>query len=157
MKESLFRKKSLEKVTSPEQLNEYIRVSNPGLWVILTAIIVLLVGACFWGAVGRLETVLPVAAIGENGEMSVYIREDDAASVEPGMEIRLNDGEYTVNEIAARPTLADGTYDRYALHVGGIDQGEWFYIASVNGEYCEGIHSAEIVIESVSPMSFIWN
>lgn len=45
MNEQVFRKKSVDRVSSPEQLNEYIRVSNPGVWMILAAIIVLLVGA----------------------------------------------------------------------------------------------------------------
>ena len=30
MNEQLFRKKSIDRVSSPEQLNEYIRVANPG-------------------------------------------------------------------------------------------------------------------------------
>ena len=41
----LFRKKSMEKVTSPEQLNDYIRVSNPGVWTVLAAVVILLAGA----------------------------------------------------------------------------------------------------------------
>ena len=44
MDNQLFRKKSLDKVSSPEQLNDYIRVSNPGVWIALTAVIVLLFG-----------------------------------------------------------------------------------------------------------------
>ena len=41
MSEKLFRKQSLDKVTSPEQLNDYVRVSNPGVWMILAAVIIL--------------------------------------------------------------------------------------------------------------------
>ena len=43
MSNPIFRKKSIEKVTSPEQINDYIRVSNPSVWMILAAVIVLLV------------------------------------------------------------------------------------------------------------------
>ena len=43
MNEQLFRKKSVERVSSPEQLNDYIRVANPSLWLVLGAVIVLLV------------------------------------------------------------------------------------------------------------------
>ena len=55
MDNQLFRKKSLDKVSSPEQLNDYIRVSNPGVWIALSAVIVLLFGVCIWGIFGRLE------------------------------------------------------------------------------------------------------
>ena len=72
MNEQLFRKKSIERVSSPEQLNEYIRVSNPGIWMVLAAIIVLLVGAIVWGGVGTLDTTLSTVAIAENGEVTIY-------------------------------------------------------------------------------------
>ena len=32
---NLFRKKSLERISSPEQLNEYVRVSTPSVWLVL--------------------------------------------------------------------------------------------------------------------------
>ncbi len=55
MSKPLFRQKSLDKITSPEQMGDYIRVSNPSVWMILAAIIALLVGVCVWGIFGRLE------------------------------------------------------------------------------------------------------
>ena len=40
---SPFRQESLDRAKSPEQLDDYIRVSNPGVWMVLGA--VLLAGA----------------------------------------------------------------------------------------------------------------
>ena len=40
----LFRKKSMDRVSSPEQLNDYIRVTSPGLWLVLAAVVILLAG-----------------------------------------------------------------------------------------------------------------
>ena len=34
MSDQIFRKKSLDRISSPEQLNDYIRVANPGIWMI---------------------------------------------------------------------------------------------------------------------------
>ena len=54
MNEQLFRKKSVDKVSSPEQLNEYIRVANPGVWMVLAAIVILLAGGgCSYASDGR--------------------------------------------------------------------------------------------------------
>ena len=39
MSDQIFRKKSLDRISSPEQLNDYIRVANPGIWMILAAVI----------------------------------------------------------------------------------------------------------------------
>ena len=33
MNREIFREKSLERVESPEQLNDYIRVASPGVWL----------------------------------------------------------------------------------------------------------------------------
>ena len=43
-KKLLFRKQSLEGISSPEQLDDYLKVTNPGLWVILIAPLFLLIG-----------------------------------------------------------------------------------------------------------------
>lgn len=157
MNEQLFRKKSMEQVSSPEQLNEYIRVSNPGVWMVLAAIIILLVGICVWGFVWHLDTTLTTVAIGEKGEMTVYVKESDVASVEPGMEVRIDNAEYTVSEIAPEPMTVDDDFTDYAIHVGQLVKGEWVYPVKVSGESSEGVHNAEIVIDSVSPISFIMN
>ena len=58
MGKTIFRQKSMQKITSPEQMNDYIRVSNPSVWMILAAVIVLLAGVCVWGVFGHLDTVL---------------------------------------------------------------------------------------------------
>lgn len=157
MNEQLFRKKSIDRVSSPEQLNEYIRVSNPSVWILLTAIVVLLIGVCVWGVFGRLDTELSVVAIAENGNTTVFVKEADIASIEKGMTVTVGDKEYKVAEISAQPIAVDGAFTEYALHVGGLQVGEWVYAVSIDGELPEGVHQAEIVIDSVSPMSFVLN
>ncbi len=54
MSDQIFRKKSLDRISSPEQLNDYIRVANPGIWMILAAVIILLAG----GACGGYSVIL---------------------------------------------------------------------------------------------------
>jgi hypothetical protein len=50
MKSELFRKESVEKITSPEALNTYIKVLNPRVWLILAGIAVALAGLAFFTA-----------------------------------------------------------------------------------------------------------
>ncbi len=157
MNEQLFRKKSIDRVSSPEQLNEYIRVSNPGIWMVLAAIIFLLVGAIVWGVVGTLDTTLSAVAVAENGEATIYVKEADADSIESGMTVRIGDKEGTVTEIAASPVVVDATFTDYTLHVGNLVSGEWVFAIKVSGEFADGVQNAEIVIDSVSPISFVLN
>ncbi len=70
-KKLIFREKSIERVSSPEQLDDYIRVTTPSVWLILFATIILIVGALVWGVLGRIEvqtetgtqTVAPITYI----------------------------------------------------------------------------------------------
>ena len=68
----LFRQKSIDKVSSPEKLDDYIRVTTPSVWITLAAIVILLAGTIVWGTLGELtvhnndgttETVAPITFI----------------------------------------------------------------------------------------------
>ena len=105
----VFRKSSIDRVSSPEQLNDYVRVSNPGVWMILSAVVVLLAGVCVWGIFGRLESKIATAGTCQNGVFTCFVTEEQ------------------IERVTAASDLPEGTY------------------------------KAEIVTESVSPMSFILN
>ena len=42
MDERIYRQKRLDRISSPEALGDYLRVTSPAVWLILTAIILLL-------------------------------------------------------------------------------------------------------------------
>lgn len=74
-KESLFRKSSLERVSSPEQLNEYIKIINPSLIAILAAIFLILFGCSFWvfsGSIPKYLDLTGVAVTSKSGVQKVY-------------------------------------------------------------------------------------
>lgn len=157
MKESIFRKKSLAQVSSPEQLNDYIRVPNPGIWMILLAVIVLLLGVCVWGVFGHMDTNLKVAAVCKDGKLICYVKETDMKSVENGMPVTVNDKQYTVAGIESEPVSVSREMSSYLLHLGELQKGEWVYPVTVNTNLEDGTYQATITVESVSPMSFIVN
>ncbi len=51
----LFRAKSMEKMTSPEELNDYIKVTTPSVWMVLVATVILLLGMLFWSIFGTIN------------------------------------------------------------------------------------------------------
>ena len=89
MNNAIFREKSIQKVQSPDNLNEYIRVSNPGIWILMVSIAFLLVGLCIWGCFGQLHTQVQGQARCENGVVSFLLPENNAAGVQPGMTAQL--------------------------------------------------------------------
>ncbi len=56
--QAVFRKVSLDRLASPEQLDQLMQITTPKGWIALLALSVLLVTAIVWGCVGRIpETV----------------------------------------------------------------------------------------------------
>ena len=159
MARSIFRKVSIDRISNPEQLNDYIRVTNPGVWMIMCAVIVLLTGICVWGVFGRLDTTLTVAAVTEGNQTVCYVKEADAQTLEEGMQVRIGDQQYHISDILPQPVQVDSAFAQYLLHVGGLAEGEWVYVAALDGIHGDHgmIIEAEIVVESIAPMSFVVN
>ena len=157
MQSELFRKKSIDKISSPDKLSDYIRVANPGGWMILAAIVILLAGACVWGMYGRLETKLQVAAVCDGKSVTCYVPEADIDSVKLGMSIVINGVEYPITSIPKEPGIMTADYEDYILHLGGLEVGQWVYKVKSDTVTDVGIYSAYIVTDSVSPLSFVFN
>lgn len=157
MNQNLFRKKSIDRVSSPEQLNEYIKVANPSIWVLLATIVILLAGVVAWSCIGHLETTLPTAVVCTGGEAVAHVKEADAQKLQVGMIVRAGSEEFTVARIADEPVPAEEAMSEYALHASGLTPGEWVYAVTISGGVADGVHKAEIVTESISPISFILN
>ncbi len=56
MKKQIFRKVSLERLSSPEQLDQLMQITNPRGWIALIALSSILITALIWGIWGRIPT-----------------------------------------------------------------------------------------------------
>ena len=157
MENTIFRQKSMERVSSPEQLNDYIRVTNPGIWAVLAAVIILLIGFVVWGVTGTLETKVNTAAISDGGTVILYVSEADIENIAQDNTVRISGNDYTITDIAVEPVAVDESFTAYTLHIGGLSVGEWVYPVTVNAQLPNGVYEADIVTDSVSPISFLFN
>ena len=69
MSEKVFRKRVSERISSPEQLNDYIKVSNPSIWIILGAVFALAAAVVVSSITGSLPSI--VTAYGVAGENQI--------------------------------------------------------------------------------------
>lgn len=157
MNEQLFRKKSIDRVSSPEQLDAYLRVANPGVWMVLIAIALLLVGVCVWGILGHLDTTVNAVAVCEEGSVTLYVKEEDGKSVQTGMEVQIEETTCAVESISLMPINAGAELSDYARHLGSFAAEDWVYAVQTDARLPDGVYSAKIIVESVSPMSFVVN
>ena len=137
MNEEIFRKKNLEKIKSPESLDDYIRVSNPGVWLLLISVIILLAGACVWGIFGHVDSTVGTSIRAENGTAVCCIAEEDISSVDAGMAVKFDDFEAVITEIGQKDDLG--------------------YVCALQSEQTipDGLYEGKIVISSVRPLSFV--
>ncbi len=157
MNKNIFTKKSIQRISSPEQLTDYIKVSNPGVWLILIVIVLMLTGIIVWGAYGHLDTILSTAGVSEDGVYTCYIKEEDIGEVNVGLTVKIRDSEYTITDISVQPTEITDTSDDYFIHLGNFAVGDFVYEATVDARLEDGIYPTDIVTSRVSPLSFIVN
>ena len=55
MDNNIFRKKTVDRITSPEELDNFIHVIRPRTWLILAAGAVLMAGVLAWACLGEVQ------------------------------------------------------------------------------------------------------
>ena len=126
MDDTIFRKKSLDKISSPESLGDYLHVTNPSVWMILAAVILLLVGMLIWASTSNIDSYAYGTAQVENGNRRISFDDQQAAgNVESGLTVIIGETRSTVTGVgideagqtfaSASTTLADGSYPAKVL------------------------------------------
>ena len=121
MEESLFRKKSLDRISSPEELGETLHVTSPAVWMILTAVILILAGMMIWSSTATVESFVTGTALVEDGNMRILFDDEALArNVEAGMTVRIGEVEGRIGSVGRDPdgalfatataALTDGSY-----------------------------------------------
>jgi len=131
--QTVFRKKTLDRISSPEQLTDYLRVTNPGIWVVLAAVTLLLAGVFAWSTVGTLETKAEVKVVVSDHTAQVVPLSSETLA--DGMPLRVSGQDYRI---------AFAQTDEYGRSVG---------MAEVN--LPDGTYDGTVVTEAVHPISFL--
>lgn len=155
----IFREKNLQKVNSPEALNEYIRVANPGIWLLIVGVLAFLFGVLAWCIFGKIETKVKAGVlINDQAQATFYIKEEDYSKIEKGQILRIDDVNYEVLTISNQPFVVDDNFDNYLQHVLEVEEDDWLYSGTFAAkELTPGVYAADIVIETLNPIKFILN
>ena len=139
MNEEIFRQKSIDKVKSPENLDNYIRVSNPGVWLLLISIIILLAGACVWGIFGHIDSTVSATVRVENGIAVCCVAEENIKSVTEGMTVKFDGKEAVIESVGAK------------------ENAEYICILKTDASLTDGFYDGKVVTKSYTPLSFVIN
>ena len=122
-----------KRISSPDQLTDYLRVTNPGVWVLLASIILFLAGIFVWFTIGVLETEVPVKVSVE--EKKALVIPAESAMLVEGMPLRVFSDEY---------------------FIGGVDTDEYGRtFATANVDLPDGVYDGTVVTEQTHPIGFL--
>lgn len=158
---SIFNKKATEKLRSPDDLDKYVKVTTPSIWIVLIAGIFLLAGLAAWGFLGAVTTNLSTMAVAVDGQAMCFLSASDVGEVSVGDKTTIDGKQFTVSEIAAVPLSrgeAEGTLHSDYL-VDTLIQNDWGYQVTFDGpvdELPESVPlSVDIEVDRVAPISLI--
>jgi len=138
MDNQLFRKESLDQISSPEQLNDYLRVTNPAVWLVLTAVILLLAGMLLWASVASIDSFASGTAQVQDGTMRIVFEDPQIAnSVQTGM------------------TVTAGDVSAQVSSIGYSDDGKMFALAPTS--LADGSYSVQVVYRKTQVLSLLFN
>ena len=124
---------------SPELLNRKICVSNPGVWLLLGVMALLLVGICIWGIFGQIDSTTAADVRVENGTVLCYLPPEDVDAVEVGMPVIIEKTEGTIAALGEKG-----------------DKGRVCTVA-IEPTPPDGVYVGQIVVKRVKPISFVLN
>ena len=155
-KTKLFREKSLEAVESPESLNDYLRVTSPGVWLILAAVICLLVGAILWGVFGHIRTTATVAVQVKDSQATCYVPYAQVDNIMAQGVITIDDQDYPLDTEGEHElvVLESGTSLRL-LKAGNLNAGDPVVLVKVDADLADGVYSGVAVTEDLKPISLL--
>ena len=95
MESSLFRKSALDRISSPEQLNEYMKVAGPGVWIMLCGLMVVFAAFFIWGVTGSIPETANISGTAlapHERSMAVYcyLPISETKLLLEGMEVRVS-------------------------------------------------------------------
>lgn len=122
---------------SLDNLNEYIRVIHPSVWLLLIAMLSIVVGIVCWGVFGHVDRIIETTIYVENKQVVCYVNHGDLEEIKQGMTITYDN--------------TSGTIQSLKESNGGVD----IYTVSSKEEIEDGYYQGMIVVEQISPISFL--
>ncbi len=167
-KKSIFRQESLDRVESPEQLDQYIRVSTPSAWIMVSALLIASASLLIWSFTGSLPQTITVKGItsGE-GEVYCYMNPSDVQESMVGCQVQMtlpdnSTMQGTVSEISSVPYSLEEVSEILEKDwiIDQLIDSDYVYQLKVDAETETGqdvIVQASIVTSEVKPITYVLN
>ncbi len=172
-KKSIFTRESLDYVTSPEKLDDYVRIARPGIWILIVALLLTVAAVFFWGFTGSLPKSVSVNGVVDPSNENCVISLVDASEYNSddleGKEavITLPDSgrvDGTVADVSVNPVSADELME--------VLENDWMSSKLITSDYsyvlliqpeedlselAYKVLGVSIITDEVKPISFLFS
>ncbi|MBQ9067518.1 MAG: hypothetical protein IJ131_00430 [Eggerthellaceae bacterium] len=158
---SIFNKKATDKLRSPDDLDKFIQVTNPNVWVVLAACMVLLAGLLAWGVFGSVTTSVSATGVSVDGSTMCFLSAEDVAKVHVNDVANVGGATMTVSKVSQVPLSHDEAHQVLASDylVNTLLTGDWAYQVSFEGNTNELAQNVPLTVsittERIAPISLI--
>ena len=176
----IFRKKSLEKLVSTEQLDRMITIIKPSFWIVFFAAAIIVVAGLVWGIFGRLPLCIDGIGIvhqeGHQTEQTIfcYLPLEEGKQVQQGMKVVItpsgnsnkqqkeligsvvNVESYVSTKQELQQQLGNESLVEYFLKDGPVVTIQWKVDRQQDMPFLDGtLIECSIVLEEKTPISFL--
>ena len=162
MKEKkLYREVSLQKLSSAEQLNDYIKVASPGVWMIIVAIIIFIAGAIIYMGMTSIETKVEACVEVSDDQMLAYVSGDFLELIQADTVLTVDDDSFNIISIDDAKKIENHEKEnKFIRHMLTIRDDADIYAIAIDfkeGQLENGYYVGEFPIETVKLSELIFD
>jgi hypothetical protein len=161
MSKYLFREESMQRISSPEKLDEYLKILNPSVWVMLGAVMAFFLAFFVWGLTGSVRDVCPTKGIWLEDTLTCYVEPQYGMEIKEGMRVVFINGE--AEGIVSSVTLEPVTRATVEKEIGNaffaaqLDIHDWNMCVTIaTNQISESpeLQAVDIIISEFIPLEF---
>ena len=153
MNEKLFRTESLNKVNNPDKTDAYLKVTNPSIWLIIFAAIILLGSFAYWSFAATIPNRTPAVGYIKDQQVTVFMPAENVMAIGDSLEILIDGVSHAVTGVETKLYSAKEIKDIYGE---AINPSEMNFVITAEAKGMEdGIKSLSVVTNRVRAFDYM--
>lgn len=155
----IYNKMATEKLNGPEELDCYVRVAKPGVWMLLVACALLIGGLMMWGLFGTVYVNVSSTGVRIGDKVCCYLSGENTSHVRVGNESSVCDVPLRIASISEIPLSADEVKEivKSDYLLSQLVDDAWVYEITFEGDGADGLQegiplTVSIAVDQVTPL-----
>ena len=156
----IFNQQAIERLHNPDDLDRYLRVTNPGVWVVFGAVLSLLIGLAAWGFFGSVITSVEAKSAYVDGKLVCFLDEERLTYVNKGDTAVIDEKPAVVASVSEVPVSLGEAKEVLGNDylVSTLFKEDWAYMVTFenDADFPEGVPlTTNITTEHFAPIQLI--